>query len=128
MPYVWTPERIHLLKQLWQTKMMAKEIGQVLGTTKGSVIGKANRLQLASRAKRRDLNLPPSAVKNMRQRHKPQKWKAKGKKPKPMLDLEPHDCRWPLDNGLFCGGHSVDKKPYCREHCEIAYYTIKRKI
>ncbi len=125
MPYVWTPERIETLERLWPTALAAREIAVVLGTTKNSVIAKANRLKLKPR---KVVFIPPAAVKNIRRVHKPHKWKAKGKAPKAMLDLEPNDCRWPLDNGLFCGGHSVDKKPYCREHCEIAYYTIKRKI
>lgn len=47
------------------------------------------------------------------------------------LDLGPCHCRWPVgdpgsDDFLFCGRGKVEGKPYCPDHCEVAYYTPDR--
>lgn len=45
-PFVWTYERLELLKSLWVTQTPTAEIGRKLGCTKNVVIGKAHRLDL----------------------------------------------------------------------------------
>ena len=45
----WTDEQIADLKRLWHDDVSAREIGEKLGISKNSVIGKAHRLQLPSR-------------------------------------------------------------------------------
>lgn len=42
---------------------------------------------------------------------------------KQLLDLNPHDCRWPLDNGQFCAERRI-RGAYCAEHAERAYIKI----
>lgn len=42
--------------------------------------------------------------------------------PVALLDLKPHHCRWPLDEGGFCGCRKV-RGAYCEEHANRAYKT-----
>lgn len=47
------------------------------------------------------------------------------------VDLKACHCRWPVgdpgaDDFLFCGRDKVEGKPYCPDHCEVAYYTPDR--
>lgn len=54
------PQKLARLKFLWEeTSMPAREIGEELGVTKNSVIGRAHRSGLIPRAKVRDLPSPP---------------------------------------------------------------------
>ena len=42
--FVWSPEKDKLLFELWNQKLTATKIGEKLGTTKGSVLGRRKRL------------------------------------------------------------------------------------
>lgn len=114
----WTDERIKLLKKLWQNGTSTVEIGRALGISKNAVVGKVHRLEL-----------PP----------RPSPLKSEGKKPlkRPvkvghvaLMDLKLTSCRWPIGDPKdpdfhFCGEQSVTGKPYCQEHCKIAYTSLK---
>lgn len=41
-----------------------------------------------------------------------------------LLDLKPYHCRWPLDEGGFCGCRKV-RGAYCEEHASRAYKPRK---
>ena len=47
--------------------------------------------------------------------------------PKPVQthELEKHHCRWPVegDNAetFFCGADAAPERPYCAQHCRMAY-------
>ena len=45
----WTDQKINKLKGLWEQGMIATEIAKIFGTSKGSIIGKANRLNCTPR-------------------------------------------------------------------------------
>ncbi|NPD67268.1 hypothetical protein HN018_06735 [Lichenicola cladoniae] len=45
----WTPERDQVLRELWHANLSTQLIGQQMGVTKNSVIGRSHRLQLTSR-------------------------------------------------------------------------------
>jgi GcrA cell cycle regulator len=108
----WTPERIAALIALWNEDHSTSEIGRRLGTTKNAVIGKVHRLGLPKRR--------PST------------------KPEPKLaDIIRLDrlgadmCSWPVGNPSdeefhFCGEKAVVGKPYCTEHCGVAYLKPAR--
>jgi GcrA cell cycle regulator len=49
-----------------------------------------------------------------------------------IMDLQPHHCRWPLNNALggefyFCGARTSGAKPYCETHCAVAYAAPMNK-
>lgn len=103
---IWTPEAIATLELMWPDHSAAY-IGKALGTTKGSVIGKVNRLGLQKVRKR---------------------WK-------PYAQLKPKECQWPRHcdtwnpkkhTDEWCAAKVVDGKPYCKEHCRVAYRKVVR--
>jgi len=55
-------------------------------------------------------------------------WRAlPGSSPKPMTDLRPHECRWPLGDHpfLFCAAPATPGVSYCPEHHKMAYVAPK---
>ncbi|MGN1063294.1 MAG: GcrA family cell cycle regulator, partial [Alphaproteobacteria bacterium] len=116
----WTAEKIKQLKKLWQKGKSTVEIGRELGISKNAVVGKVHRLELNAR---------PSPIKKetVAKSVKPQK-KQIGKVT--LLDLKLTSCRWPMGDPEeadfhFCGKNTVTGKPYCAEHCKIAYTSLK---
>lgn len=46
-----------------------------------------------------------------------------GTAPRPLHDLEQHDCKWPLGDGpfTFCGQPAATGRVYCAAHVALAY-------
>lgn len=122
----WTDEKIDELKRLWAQGLTTVEIGKALGVSKNAVVGKAHRLGLKSR---------PSPIRRgeddtPKPRAEPKR-KAAAKPPKvakviSVVDLTAHSCRWPIGDPKtpafhFCGKRIVPGKPYCLDHCMVAY-------
>lgn len=120
---VWTPEKIKLLKKLWLKGKSTIEIGKELGMSKNAVVGKVHRLELAAR--------PSPIKKNQKQGEQKQKQaKLTNQKKVSLMDLKLNSCRWPIgdpkdEDFHFCGAGTVTGKPYCSEHCKIAYTSLK---
>ncbi len=117
----WTPEKIKLLKKLWQKGKSTVEIGRELGMSKNAVVGKVHRLELSAR---------PSPIKKQTNPQKPEKPVENEKKVVTLMDLKMNSCRWPIgelkdDDFHFCGKECQTGKPYCPEHCKIAYTSLK---
>jgi len=54
----------------------------------------------------------------------------KSKKLKTLLDLESHDCRWPIGEPRhpdfhFCGAPQLPGHPYCEQHWRLALQPAK---
>jgi GcrA cell cycle regulator len=110
---IWTPRKTEQLRELWIADIPATTIGYILGgITKNQVIGRAWRLRLPSRRTKEPsvrttldvISLIPEIV---------EPW-----------------CRWPFgypgDQAFhFCCAAPVKGKPYCEEHCRIAYLESK---
>lgn len=98
------------------------EIAKELGMSKNSVIGKAHRLELEAR---------PSPIKKKEEEIKSIKSvKKKTAEKCKLMDLKNNTCRWPIgepenDDFHFCGKQTVTGKPYCQEHCKLAYTSLK---
>lgn len=120
----WTAEKIKQLKKLWLKGKSTVEIGKELGISKNAVVGKVHRLELAAR---------PSPIKREVKKSVPkQRVIKKDLKPQniTLMDLKLNSCRWPIgdpkdDDFHFCGADSVTGKPYCAEHCKLAYTSLK---
>jgi GcrA cell cycle regulator len=111
---MWDDEKIGRLKKLWSEGLTTGEIGKRLGVSKNAVVGKAHRLGLKGR---------PSPIK--RQPNKPVEPK-KETRVFTLTDLSAQTCRWPIgdpkhEDFRFCGKPVYTGKPYCSEHCAVAY-------
>ena len=147
----WTPDRIAELEKLWAEGLSTAEIGRRLGVSKNAVVGKAHRMKLPGRqspidAKRRASRRPavkarpaPAAA--------PRRPAAAAPKPAPARPVAPEpaprpavtarkprkhngpSCQWPfgdprLPGFHFCGAQAEPGKPYCDEHCAMAYNRV----
>lgn len=123
----WTAEKIKQLKKLWLKGKSTIEIGKELGISKNAVVGKVHRLELAAR---------PSPIKRSEKAKTTssttKRTVKKELKPKniTLMDLKLNSCRWPIgdpndEDFHFCGADTVTGKPYCAEHCKIAYTSLK---
>jgi GcrA cell cycle regulator len=123
----WTDEQIEELKRLWNEGLSTAEIGRALNVSKNAVVGKSHRLGLKPRPS-------PIAGKKAEEVAAKKKPTAPVKQARPqerigdVIDLGPNMCRWPFgDPGdadfHFCGKQTVPGKPYCAEHCAVAYVS-----
>jgi len=102
----WTDSQVDELRKLWDGSHTAAQIGRMLGVSKNAVIGKANRLGLSP--KRGERQKGPQLVATS-----------------PVLST-PRSCAWPVGDPMkadfrFCGAPVVEGKPYCQDHCAVAY-------
>jgi len=116
----WTTEKIKQLKKLWSKGKSTVEIGRELGISKNAVVGKVHRLELNARPSPIKKETPVKVVKK----------KAPKQENVSLLDLKLNSCRWPIGDPKdsdfhFCGKDTVTGKPYCSEHCKIAYTSLK---
>ena len=98
----WNEENIRELRRLWDAGYSASAIGKQIGITKNAVIGKAHRLGLKSR---------PSPIK---------------RKTFVLPTTNERMCQWPIGNPgepgfRFCDQPAAPGRPYCNEHCVMAY-------
>jgi len=140
----WTPERISDLEKLWAEGHSTAEIGRRMGVSKNAVVGKAHRLGLPSRqspidAKRRAPRKPATRAKPAARRvAAPAEPKAPAPaaaapaappRKKPVRKHSGPSCQWPfgdprLPGFHFCGAPAEPGKPYCDEHCAMAYNRV----
>ena len=119
----WTEERLEMLKALWEEGLSISQIGERLGVTRNAVAGKAHRLNLRKRqspiAKK-----PKKAVEPETEKDLPLRLALRG------IQWSRSKCVWPSGDPKtvefsFCGEAIVPGKPYCSEHCELAYTTSR---
>ena len=143
----WTPEREEKLKQLWKEGHSGSQIARVLGdgATRNSVLGKAFRLKLQSRAVTTKKTLRTNTEKDNSPEIKAQKLGRKAKfkallldknfeqeNPKKLEDLTKETCRWPIghpyeEKFYFCGRKPMEKVSYCKLHVLYAFQPKNAK-
>ena len=124
----WTEERLETLKNLWKEGLSISQIGEKLGVTRNAVAGKAHRLGLPKRQS------PISASGSVA--------RTKSKKTEEITSDLPlrlalrkinwsrSKCVWPSGDPKttdfsFCGEPIEPGKPYCYEHCVLAYTNTR---
>jgi len=112
MTIEWTKKQIEQLIGLWNEGHSTSEIGRRLGTTKNAVVGKAHRMGLNKRQSpiRNKAPEPPRIVR--------------------LNELRAGMCCWPIgepgtSDFRFCGKPAMAGKPYCADHCAMAYVSGK---
>lgn len=113
---VWTDDKVKNLKKLWLKGATTAEIAKKLGLSKNSIIGKVHRLNLENRPSPIKKTAPVKKVKVVV--HKSSRIG--------IMDLKMNTCRWPIGDPTdedfhFCGKNTAVGKPYCPEHCKMAY-------
>ena len=103
---LWTDTRVDTLRELWHEGFSARQIaGRIGGISRNAVIGKIYRLGL-SQKQMRVIKDPLTATDDKSEEY----------------DM----CQWPLghpdeENFHFCGASVVSERPYCANHCAVAY-------
>lgn len=130
----WTAERVEMACTLWREGYTASQVAMQLGgVSRSAVLGKLNRLGVG----RRDAPPRQPLHVRMRQRRRQEKGeRAYFRQPAArllkteqateqqplhvkLLDLGPHDCRWPFGdrpNYTFCGARQAADSSYCPTH------------
>ena len=134
----WTPETDALLAKLWNDGYSCSQIGNRLGLTRNSVMGRIHRLGISRSS--------PHAIKGERRVADKRKFVSKPKPPEPLpmpepapvsavptVDLGPGMCRFPVSDGspwMHCGAKTpAFNDPWCRHHRNICYQPApKRRV
>ena len=116
----WDKAKEEQLIELYKLgKYTTKEIGEIMGFSKNSIVGKINRMQI---------NKKTPSVNIANKADKQNKLKV-GEYP--LVDIGPGMCVWPMDNNsseiTFCGDKTFLGRQYCKDHLQQAYYVSKQK-
>ena len=131
---IWDAAAIARLEELWaDLSIPTITIGEMLGTSKNAIIGKAHRLKLPRRP-----NYPYIAAKNRTKATLvPEVLAPIVYQPIireggiTIMELNPVTCRWPLGETydqppyMYCGHGIVEGLAYCKRHSRMAYAAAR---
>ena len=144
----WNDTNVARLKELWDQGLPTAQIGKLLGFTKNAVVGKAHRIGL----ERRPSPIRRTAVKPDRKKARSPivpklNFDAINEESKetlkPQQNFNPtiknlftnhtkRGCEWPEGHPdesdfKFCGKDRFEDKPYCLDHCAVAYVIPEKE-
>ena len=144
----WNEENVARLRELWDQGLPTAQIGKLLGFTKNAVVGKAHRIGL----ERRPSPIRRTAVKPDRKKARsPVMPKLNFETSKEITNTQSKEtstfqpvvknfftqpkkrgCEWPEGHPdepefHFCGKERFEEKPYCLNHCAIAYIIPEKE-
>ena len=122
----WTDELVTKLIDLHVNKgYSTMAIAQELGFTKNAIIGKIYRLKLLQEnnevAPQKQEEQPMEVAESL-----PHKEKGTYK----LEEISNNMCVWPYGDHdfTFCGEPTVYSKPYCKDHLDLVYLSVKRAM
>lgn len=123
----WKTEEDQLILQLIAEGHSASVIGEKIGRTRNSVIGRAHRLKLngveyirGETVVKKSKPKPPTPPK----KKKKPPLDAKDLLVGALLELRNDQCRWPLSDH-FCSNTKLGTEAYCAEHKALAYQPLR---
>tara|TARA_X000000368_G_scaffold262088_1_gene207463 strand:- start:52 stop:525 length:474 start_codon:yes stop_codon:yes gene_type:complete len=144
----WNDSNVARLRDLWDQGLPTAQIGKLLGFTKNAVVGKAHRIGL----ERRPSPIRRTVIKPDRKKARSpimpklnfEVAKEEIKEtPKTQQNFQPviknlftkhikRGCEWPKGHPdesdfKFCGKDRFEDKPYCLEHCAVAYVIPEKE-
>ena len=144
----WNDDNVSRLRDLWDQGLPTSQIGKLLGFTKNAVVGKAHRIGLErrpspirrtavkpDRKKARSPVIPKLNFENKFIEQKDIGTNTKIFQP-PVRNLFYNNvkrgCEWPEGHPdefefRFCGKERFEDKPYCLDHCAIAYVVPEKE-
>ena len=144
----WDDSNVLRLKDLWDQGLPTAQIGKLLGFTKNAVVGKAHRIGLErrpspirrtaakpDRKKARSPIMPKLNFENNLNEQNEKYTNNKIFKPiikNPLFTNFKRTCEWPEGHpdGIdfhFCEKERFEDKPYCLEHCAVAYVIPEKE-
>jgi len=143
----WVENNVSKLRDLWDQGLPTAQIGKLLGFTKNAVVGKAHRIGLErrpspirrtavkpDRKKARSPVMPKLNFENKQESIVSQK-ETNVFQPvvKNLLNTNVRrGCEWPKGHPdeidfHFCGKDRFEDKPYCLDHCAVAYVIPEKE-
>ena len=144
----WDDNNVSKLRELWDQGLPTAQIGKLLGFTKNAVVGKAHRIGL----ERRPSPIRRTAVKPDRKKARspiiPKLNFEIAKKEETAIPISQQNfqpvvknlftknvkrvCEWPEGHPdesdfKFCGKERFEDKPYCIDHCAVAYVIPEKE-
>lgn len=146
----WTDEDDARLRQLIEEHLSYAQIGEIVGRSKGSCIGRAHRLGIHNSktkpapkkkvaeavSKAVSVLFPPRPAQVQDNRPQPLYEQPEASttafgQPRTLMQLEPHHCRFPSGerNGqhMFCCAEKLPGKPYCSDHAALCFRETERQ-
>ena len=142
----WDENNVAKLKDLWDQGLPTAQIGKLLGFTKNAVVGKAHRIGLErrpspirrtsvkpDRKKARSPVMPKLNFENNSSENKSQETNVFQPIVKNLISSSPkRGCEWPEGHPdeiefRFCGKDRFEDKPYCIDHCAVAYVIPEKE-
>ena len=144
----WDDSNVSKLRELWDQGLPTAQIGKLLGFTKNAVVGKAHRIGL----ERRPSPIRRTAVKPDRKKARSPiipklNFEIAKEETKEIQAVQQNfqpvvknlftknakrGCEWPEGHPdesdfNFCGKDRFEDKPYCLEHCAVAYVIPEKE-
>lgn len=125
----WTDKDVEKARQLYYKGATYSAIAEELSRTRNAIAGLCNRYQFERGPKppkvvaaKKVVAAVTKKVKEIVEVIAPPPPPPRNV-PKSLIELELHDCRWPIGDSdfQFCAEEVVPGKPYCLKHCKIAY-------
>lgn len=146
----WNDDNVSRLKELWDQGLPTAQIGKLLGFTKNAVVGKAHRIGLErrpspirrtavkpDRKKARSPVMPKLNFESVEVNQKEYQYTT------PQATFQPsiknifianskRGCEWPEGHPdepefNFCNKERFEDKPYCLDHCAVAYVIPEKE-
>ena len=144
----WNEDNVARLRELWDQGLPTAQIGKLLGFTKNAVVGKAHRIGLErrpspirrtavkpDRKKARSPVMPKLNFDTIKDGNDEQLTTINSLQPKiknVFSTIKRRGCEWPVGHPdeidfHFCDKERFEDKPYCLNHCAVAYVIPEKE-